>query len=61
MSNLILDLQDEICSSNLNFQEIAEKHSVPVSWVQEAYDMLFEEEELLNCDLGYNDEYEVVQ
>ena len=36
MSNLMLDIQDEIEIGELSFRQIADKFNVPVSWVDEA-------------------------
>lgn len=44
MSDLMIDLQDEIRLGVLSFQEIARKYEVPVSWVQEAWEELCEQE-----------------
>ena len=44
MSDLMIDLQDEIRLGALSFAEIARKYEVPTSWVQEAWDELCEQE-----------------
>ena len=44
MSDLMIDLQDEVRLGVLSFAEIARKYEVPVSWVQEAWDELCEQE-----------------
>ena len=37
MSQLVLDIQDEIAAGLLSFQEIATKYQVPLSWVDEVW------------------------
>ena len=50
MSQLVLDIQDEIAAGLLSFQEIATKYQVPLSWVDEvACEM---------ADQYYNDQYD---
>lgn len=44
MRDLIIDIQDEIALGALSFAQIAQKYEVPVSWVQEAWDLLCERE-----------------
>lgn len=44
MRDLIIDIQDEIAREVLSFPEIARKYEVPLSWVNEAWDMLCEQE-----------------
>lgn len=44
ISDLMIDLQDEVRLGVLSFAEIAQKYEVPVSWVQEAWDELCEQE-----------------
>lgn len=46
MSDLLIDIQDELEKGELSFDQIATKYEVPVSWVDEAYNQL----------LGYNTE-----
>lgn len=45
MRDLISDIQQDIQLGVLSFREIAEKHNVPFAWVNEAWDMLCEEED----------------
>ena len=40
MSNLMVDLQEELELGFLTFDQIAAKYEVPVSWVQEAAEQL---------------------
>lgn len=42
MSNLITTIQDEIEIGELSWSQIADKYEVPLSWVQEAADMMSE-------------------
>lgn len=42
MSDLIIDIQDEVNKGELSFTEIAAKFEVPVSWVDQAALMLQE-------------------
>jgi hypothetical protein len=35
MSDLSIDIQDDIAAGLLSFQEIAAKHNVPFTWVDE--------------------------
>lgn len=58
MRDLIIDIQDDILQGVLSFQAIAEKHEVPVSWVNEAWDMLCEQEAEAERFAGYHDELE---
>ena len=44
MRDLVIDIQSDILAEVLSFQEIAQKHEVPVAWVNEAWDMLCEQE-----------------
>ena len=37
MSQLVLDIQDDIAAGLLSFQEIATKYQVPLSWVDEVW------------------------
>jgi hypothetical protein len=46
MSDLILDIYEEIEKGELSFQQIANKYEVPLSWVDAAYeevDRLYED------------------
>lgn len=52
--NLIIDLQEEIQLGVLSFQEIARKYEVPTSWVNEAWDMLCEQEAEEERYAGYS-------
>jgi hypothetical protein len=45
MSNLIMDIQDELQNGFLSLEEIARKFEVPTDWVVEAAAMLAEEGE----------------
>jgi hypothetical protein len=47
VSNLFLDIQEDILFGNLAFAEIAAKHEVPISWVAEVYCEIVEQECLL--------------
>lgn len=40
MGDLMIDLQDELEFGVLTFDQIAEKYEVPVSWVQEAAELM---------------------
>jgi hypothetical protein len=44
MSNLIVEIQEDIAIGVMSFKAIAEKHQVPLDWVNEAWDMLCEQE-----------------
>lgn len=44
MRDLIIDIQNDILLGILGFADIARKYEVPVSWVNEAWDMLCEQE-----------------
>jgi hypothetical protein len=46
MRNLTTAIQNDIRDGFLSFAEIAHKHEVPVSWVNEAWDDLCEQEML---------------
>lgn len=37
MSELIIDIQNDLIEGKLSFAEIAAKHNVPVSWIDEAW------------------------
>ena len=53
MRDLIIGIQEDIQLGVLSFREIALKHNVPFAWVNEAWDMLCEqeaEEEQFNHD-----------
>ena len=58
MRGLIIDLQEEIQLGVLSFAEIAQKYEVPTSWVQEAWDLLCEQEAEAERYAGYHDELE---
>ncbi len=47
MSNLFIDLQNDILAERLTFAEIASKYEVPVSWVAEVYCDMVEQEAML--------------
>lgn len=44
IKNLMVDIQNDIIAGILSFGAIAEKHHVPMSWVNEAWDALCEQE-----------------
>jgi hypothetical protein len=44
MSNLMIDLQNEILLGVLSFQGIAAKYQVPIAWVNLAWDELCRQE-----------------
>lgn len=44
MSELMIDIQEDIQLGILNFPEIAAKHGVPTSWVHEAWAALCDQE-----------------
>ena len=50
MRNLTIAIQNDIRDGFLSFAEIAHKHEVPVSWVNEAWDMLCEQEAAAEVD-----------
>jgi len=54
MRDLIIDLQNEILLGALSFREIANKYEVPVAWVDEAWDMLCEQEAEAEQYAGYS-------
>jgi len=59
MRDLIIDIQSDIVSGELSFQEIAQKHEVSLSWVNEAWEMLCEQEaHMAEHVAGYHDELE---
>lgn len=37
MSELMIDIQNDLIEGKLSFAEIAAKHSVPVSWIDETW------------------------
>ncbi len=37
MSELIIDIQNDLIEGKLSFAEIAAKHRVPVSWIDETW------------------------
>lgn len=41
MSDLAIDIQEEIEKGELSFAEIAAKFEVPISWVVEVSDMMY--------------------
>ena len=43
MSNLMVDLMEELRDGFLSFEDIAAKYEVPVSWVSEAAEQLLSE------------------
>lgn len=57
MRDLIISLQEELSLGVLSFSEIARKYEVPTSWVQEAWDLLCEQEEDIESP-AYHDELE---
>lgn len=44
MRDLIIGIQGDIIAGVLSFAQIAQKHRVPTSWVDEAWNMLCEQE-----------------
>jgi hypothetical protein len=58
MSDLVIDIQNDILAGVLSFAEIAQKHEVPSSWVNEAWDLLCEQEAEAEQYAGYHDELE---
>lgn len=60
ISDLMIDLQDEIRLGALSFAEIARKYEVPASWVNEAWDELCQQEAEAEqfFDQGFHDELE---
>ena len=60
ISDLMIDLQDEIRLGALSFADIARKYEVPVSWVNEAWDQLCQQEAEAEqfFDQGFHDELE---
>lgn len=58
MHSLIVDIQTEIQLGVLSFSEIAQKFEVPTSWVNEAWDLLCEQEAEAERFAGYHDELE---
>lgn len=37
MGDLMIDIQNDLNEGNLSFAEIAAKHNVPVSWIDETW------------------------
>ena len=58
MRDLIIDIQEDIQLGALSFRSIAEKHLVPFSWVEEAWDLLCQQEAEAERFAGYHDELE---
>lgn len=56
MSNLMTALQEDIALGVLSFYQIADKHGVPTSWVNEAWEALCEQE--LLEDQHFNDGFD---
>ena len=58
MSDIVIGIQEDIELGVLSFRAIAEKHDVPMSWVNEAWDMLCEQaaEAERQFDQGFHDE-----
>ena len=44
IKNVMVDIQNDIIAGILSFKSIAEKHNVPFSWVNMAWDELSEQE-----------------
>ena len=42
INSLLLDIQEQLVRNELSFYEIARIYNVPLSWVKEAYDSLYE-------------------
>ena len=66
MRDLIIGIQEDIQLGVLCFADIARKHNVPVSWVDEAWNMLCEQEAAAehnhdhlerDCDEAYEPDY----
>lgn len=60
MSDIVIGIQEDIQLCSLSFLEIAQKHEVPLSWVNEAWEMLCEQEAEAErqFDQGFHDEME---
>jgi len=50
ISDLEMDLQDEILQGELSYHQIAQKYDVPLSWVYEAAGMIIDDQH----DQGYH-------
>ena len=60
MSELIIDIQEDIELGVLSFRSIAKKHNVPISWVTNAWDLLCEQEQQNQTyDNWYDEQYEL--
>ena len=55
MRDLIIDIQNDILAGVLSFAEIAVKHEVPTSWVNEAWDLLCEQEAEAQANQSYDE------
>ena len=58
MSDLLIDIQDEIELGVLSFPQIARKYDVPLSWVTDTWEGLCEQEAEAEQYAGYHDELE---
>lgn len=60
MSDLLIDIQDEIQLGVLSFPQIARKYDVPLSWVTDTWEGLCEQEAEAErqFDQGFHDEFE---
>jgi len=60
MSELIIDIQEDIELGVLSFRSIAKKYCVPISWVTTAWDSLCEQEQQNQTnDNWYDEQYEL--
>jgi len=44
INSLMIDIQNDLIDNFLSFAQIAQKHKVPLNWVNSAWDMLCEQE-----------------
>lgn len=44
MSNLVLDIEEQIYSGNLTMEEIADKYSIPTKWVIDVCEMILDKD-----------------
>lgn len=56
MRDLIIDIQNELILGVLSMSEIARKYEVPAYWVNEAWDLLCEQEAAAEQQSSYHDE-----
>jgi len=50
IKNVMVDIQNDIIAGILSFKSIAEKHHVPFSWVNVAWDDLCEQEKFYSAE-----------